>query len=270
MEVNPVAAAGFGRAADVYERSRPSYPAAAVELLASELGIEPGRAVLDLAAGTGKFTRLLAGLGADVVAVEPSEAMRTEFASAVPGVPMHAGSAEQIPLPDASVDTVVVAQAFHWFDAPRALTEIARVLRPGGGLGLVWNERDESVRWVAELSRVMQWDVRMPYAVGTDFRVVVDASERFTPCRRESFPFEQELDREGLCERVSTTSYIASMAAEEREALLDRVRELVDDFPDRFALPYVTEIFWCHRRVQPSRIACIAPRDSRTSLPRTI
>ena len=94
------------------------------------------------------------------------------------------------------------------------------MLRPRGGLGLIWNERDESVPWVAELSRVMQWDVRMPYAVGTDFRAVLDESGRFTPAQRERFRFEQELDRDGLCERVSTTSYIASMDAGERDVLL--------------------------------------------------
>ena len=247
MDVNPVAAAGFGRAADVYERSRPSYPPAAVARLAEVLGIGPARDVLDLAAGTGKFTRLVAALGARVVAVEPSAAMREEFAAVLPGVTVHEGTGEQVPLPDASVDVVVVAQAFHWFDAPRACVEIARVLRPGGGLGLIWNERDESVPWVAELSRVMQWDVRMPYQVGTDFRAVLDASGEFTPARYERFSFAQELDREGLCDRVATTSYIASMDPESREAILDSVRALVVNFPERFELPYGTEVFWCHR-----------------------
>jgi SAM-dependent methyltransferase len=247
MNVNPVAAAGFGRAAHAYERSRPSYPAVAVALLAAELRIGPGATVLDLAAGTGKFTRLLAGLGAALVAVEPSAAMRTEFAAVLPSVPLHDGTAEAIPLGDATVDAVVVAQAFHWFDPSRALREIARVLRPGGGLGLIWNERDESVPWVAELSHVMQWDVRMPYVVGTDFRAVLDASGRFTTAQRAQFTFEQELDRDGLCERVSTTSFIAAMEPNDREAVLDAVRELVADFPERFALPYATEVFWCHR-----------------------
>jgi SAM-dependent methyltransferase len=247
VEVNPVAAAGFGRAADVYERSRPSYPPAAVTRLAAELGIGPGRTVLDLAAGTGKLTRLLAELGPQLVAVEPSAAMREQFAALLPTVPMHEGTAEQIPLPDASVDAVVVAQAFHWFDAAQACAEIERVLRPEGGLALVWNERDESVPWVAELTKVIQWDSRMPYKVGTDFRVVLDETHRFTPARRERFRFEQELDRDGLCERVASTSYIASMDTAERDALLGRVRALVADFPERFSLPYVTELFWCRR-----------------------
>ena len=247
MDWNPVAGAGCGRAADVYERSRPSYPPAAVARLATELRIGPGRTVLDLAAGTGKLTRLLAELGPELVAVEPSAAMREQFGAVLPTVPVHEGTAEQIPLADESVDAVVVAQAFHWFDAARACAEIGRVLRPEGGLALVWNERDESVPWVAELTKVMHWDVRMPYQVGTDFRTVLDESRRFTPARRERFRFEQELDRDGLCERVASTSYIASMDAAEREALLGRVRELVAEFPETFALPYVTDLFWCRR-----------------------
>jgi SAM-dependent methyltransferase len=249
VDVNPVAAAGFGRAADIYERGRPSYPADAVALLAAELGIGPGRAVLDLAAGTGKLTRLLAALRPQLVAVEPSEAMRTEFAAVLPDVPVHEGTAEKIPLADAAVDAVVVAQAFHWFDAPRAFEEIARVLRPEGGLGLIWNERDESVPWVAELSRVIHWDVRRPYVVGTDFRAVIDESGRFTPARRERFRFEHELDRDGLCERVASTSYIAAMDPTERDVVLDAVRDHVAEFPERFVLPYVTDVFWCHRRL---------------------
>jgi len=248
VELNPVAAAGFGRAADVYERSRPSYPPDAVALLARELGIGAGRTVLDLAAGTGKLTRLLAELGPQLIAVEPSEAMRAEFATVLPDVAVHEGTAEAIPLTDASVDAAVVAQAFHWFDAPRALAEIARVLRPEGGLGLIWNERDESVPWVAELSRVIHWDVRRPYDVRTDWRAVLDESGRFTPARSERFAFEQDLDRDGLCARVASTSYISAMEPAQREAVLAKVREHVVDFPERFPLPYVTDVFWCHLR----------------------
>ena len=101
--------------------------------------------------------------------------------------------------------------------------------------------------WVAELSHVMQWDVRMPYRVGTDFRAVLDASGHFTRAERERFAFAQMLDRDGLCERVSTTSFIAAMSPPEREVILDSVRALVADFPEQFELPYVTEVFWCHR-----------------------
>jgi len=111
--------------------------------------------VLDLGAGTGKLTRQLRDRGLDVVAVEPSEGMREQLARAVPGAAVYAGSAEQIPLPDHSVDAVLVAQAWHWVDRGRAVPEVARALVPGGRLGLVWNIRDEREDWVAELGRIL-------------------------------------------------------------------------------------------------------------------
>lgn len=144
MSINEVAARGFSSAADVYERARPGYAAEAVDWLCERMGIGPGRTVLDLAAGTGKLTRDLVPSGATIVAVEPLDEMRAQLVEAVPGVETLAGTAEQIPLPDSSVDDVVCAQAFHWFDADRALAEIHRVLRAGGALGLIWNSRDLS------------------------------------------------------------------------------------------------------------------------------
>ncbi len=250
MTINPVAGAGFTAGAEAYERGRPSYPQAAVDRLIRELAIGPGRLVVDLAAGTGKLTRLLVPSGAEVVAIEPVTAMRQQLRMALPGVPVAAGTAEALPLGPGRVDAVTVAQAFHWFDAERALAEIARALRPGGGLGLIWNERDESVPWVKELGRAIRWDVSMPYHMGTDWRTVVDASGRFTPMGRQQFPYGQELDVDALADRVASTSYVAAMTEAERAPLLGRVRALVDGFPPRFTLPYVTETFWC-RRVGP-------------------
>ena len=141
-DIHPTAAAGFSAAAEVYERARPGYPDEAVAWVAELLGIAPGRDVLDLAAGTGKLTRQLVPFGARIVAVEPIDAMRAELERAVPGVEALAGSAEAIPLPDTSVDAVTCAQAFHWFRPEAAVAEIRRVLRPGGGLALLWNGRD--------------------------------------------------------------------------------------------------------------------------------
>ncbi|HEX8802631.1 MAG TPA: class I SAM-dependent methyltransferase, partial [Acidimicrobiales bacterium] len=148
--VNP-AALGFDANAGDYERGRPSYPAEAVALVVGRGGIGPGRRVLDLAAGTGKMTRLLLPTGADVVAVEPVAGMRAaleRLAAASPGLEVLDGTAENLPLPDGSVDAVTVAQAFHWFDPPVALAEMRRVLRPGGHLFLVWNVRDREHDWV--------------------------------------------------------------------------------------------------------------------------
>jgi SAM-dependent methyltransferase len=145
-------AASFGAAADAYERGRPPYPPEAVAWLVPDAA----RTVVDLGAGTGKLTRVLRTPGRELVAVEPSAGMHEQFARVLPGVRVLAGTAEAIPLPDASADTVVCAQAWHWVDPGRAVPEAARVLRPGGRLALAWNSRDESVPWVAELGRILR------------------------------------------------------------------------------------------------------------------
>jgi ubiquinone/menaquinone biosynthesis C-methylase UbiE len=142
LRIDELAAQGFSSVADVYERSRPGYAPEAVAWLCERLRIGCGRVVLDLGAGTGKLTRQLVFTGANLIAVEPLEEMRAELARTVPDAEAKAGTAEQIPLADASVDAVVSAQAFHWFDTERALAEIHRVLRSGGSLGLIWNTRD--------------------------------------------------------------------------------------------------------------------------------
>jgi SAM-dependent methyltransferase len=197
--------------------------------------------VLDLAAGTGKLTRLLVPTGAHVVAVEPVEAMRALLA----GVEVLDGTAEAIPLPDASVDAVTVGQAFHWFDAPAALAEIDRVLRPGGGLGLIWNERDESIPWVDEYGRIFRWQVERPYAHGVDWAAVVDASGRFSPAQHRRFGWEQVLDEDGLVDRALSTSYVATWSAERQAEVAREIRLLVAGFPALIRLPYVTDLYWC-------------------------
>ena len=148
-------AEAFGAAGDAYERGRPGYPADAVAWLAMSLGISADSRVVDLAAGTGKFTRLLGPFAQRLVALEPLEGMWRHLHEGSPAVPVVASVAERIPLRNQSVDAVTVAQAFHWFRAEEALNEIRRVLRPGGRLGLVWNRRDESVAWVAALGRLL-------------------------------------------------------------------------------------------------------------------
>jgi SAM-dependent methyltransferase len=147
-------AARFGDVADRYERARPLYPESALSELAARCRLRAGTAVLDLGAGTGKLTRQLVAIGADVVAVEPAAGMRRRLVAEVPGAPVLDGTAEDVPLPDASVEIVTAGQAFHWFDTHRALDEIARVLRPAGWLALLWHERPES-GWAAGL-----WDLR--------------------------------------------------------------------------------------------------------------
>ncbi len=234
---------GFESGSEVYERARPGYPTEAVDRLAATAGLLPGSRVLDLAAGTGKLTRQLHERGLRCVAAEPSPSMRDVFTRVLPGVPMVAATAEHVPLVDGAVDTVVAAQSFHWFDPDTALTEMARVLRPGGWLALIWNERDESDPMVAELVGISKWDVSAPYPVGMDFGSVIDRSGRFGTVERTRLPFVQELDLAAFVEQVASRSYVQVLPEVERRALLDRVEEFGSGLPHPIPMPYVTDLF---------------------------
>ena len=249
MSIADVAARGFGSASEAYERGRPSYPADAVACLVEELPIDPASLVVDLAAGTGKLTRLLVPTGARVVAVEPVTAMRQVLRDKAPGAQVLAGTAEALPFTDQVVDTVVVAQAFHWFELDKALAEVARVLRPGGGLGLVWNDRDDAVPWVGELSALIRWDDRpVPSYHEVDWATAVGRTDLFSSVEARRFRFDQRLDVDVLVDRVLSTSYIAARPAAEQAVLGEEVRQLVAGRPQPLVLPYLTDVLWCHRR----------------------
>lgn len=240
--VDPAEAWGSNESASSYERGRPSYPPAALEWLSAQLGLQTGTVVLDLGAGTGKFTRLLATTGADVIAVEPQDAMRAELARTLPGIPAKAGTAESIPLPDHSVDAVCAATAFHWFDHARAMPEIARVLRPGGRLGLIWMERDESVPWVRRMTEIIRWDGYRPYGIAYDWSSLLGLGGRFRQLERRQFPYEQLLNRQTFADRVASISYIATLSDEERVPILAACDDLVAGFAEPFALPYQCDV----------------------------
>ncbi len=224
-----------------YATARPSYPDDAIAYLSKALDTTHAT-VIDVGAGTGIFTRQIAPRCGQIVAVEPSEGMRASFKRETPGIEIRDGRDTSLPFDDASVDVITVAQAFHWFDPVAALTEFARVLRPGGRLGLIWNERDETVPWVAAMSRAMFWDQRAPYDVGMDFAPVI-ARGPFEDVQFRHFEHHQRLNRELLDQRVLTTSYIAVMNAAEQAIILDDVRSVVEEFPDEFDLPYVTSTY---------------------------
>jgi SAM-dependent methyltransferase len=237
------AAVGYERAPAAYERGRPGYPEEAVAVLAERLGLGPGATVLDLAAGTGKLTCALAATGADVVAVEPVAEMR----AALTGVRALAGTAEEIPLEGGSVHAITVAQAFHWFRGEEALAEIHRVLRPRGGLGLVWNLRDESVPWVAELTRIMEpHRGDAPRAASGAWREAFERTVLFEPLEAATFRHVHELSVEGLVARVASVSFIAALPEPDRIRVLAEVRELADG--STVELPYRTEVYWTTRR----------------------
>ena len=229
-----VHASSFGAAADSYQRGRPHYPPSVVEWLV------PRRAtsVLDLGAGTGKLTRPLVEAGLKVTAVEPSQGMREQLAAAAPGAVILAGTAERIPLPDASVDAVVVAHAWHWFDPALAVPEVARVLVPGGSLSLVWNDRDESEPWMAALGAIMHRQAAQ----------IIDTSPLlgppFGPPERMELRWQQQVTRQEVLDMVASRSYVISMPAPERAELLGEAAELLSEHPDlsgreEITMPYI-------------------------------
>lgn len=246
--IHPDAAEGFAAVAGVYERSRPSYPDAAIAHLQRRFDLGPGQRVLDLAAGTGKLTRVLVPLGVHVTAVEPLVEMRAELRRVLPEITVLDGTAEAIPLPGRAVDVATVGQAFHWFDPVAALAEIARVVRPGGGLAMLWNVRRRDEGWLADLDHIVRWG---EFARGRyderDWPSIVAASGAFSPLEHAAFPYEQHLTHEGVVERVASVSYIAAMTADERAPILDRVRELVAPIPEPVVVPYRTEVWTCTR-----------------------
>jgi SAM-dependent methyltransferase len=233
--VHRAAATGFARGVEAYERGRPDYPPEALAYLQREFDLRPGRTVVDLAAGSGKLTRQLASLGCDVIAVEPVDEMRAAIGEGIRAID---GTAEAIPLPDSSADAVTVAQAFHWFDGAKALAEIARVLRPGGALALVWNRRPvESSPLHAAISEIIA-----PYRGDAPAHSSGAWREAFAgrELAERRFEFTQRLDADGLADRVGSTSFVAALDEADRAPLLARVRALAQD--GAVDVPYVCEL----------------------------
>ncbi|MCV7257884.1 class I SAM-dependent methyltransferase [Mycobacterium shimoidei] len=224
----------FGAEAAAYERGRPSYPPEAIDWL-----LPPdAHDVLDLGAGTGKLTTRLVERGLDVVAVDPIPEMLEVLRSSLPQTRALLGTAEEIPLPDNSIDAVLVAQAWHWFDPAQAIPEVVRVLRPGGRLGLVWNTRDERLGWVRELGRIIGSD-------GDRRRTEVTLPEPFTGLEQHQVEWTNYLTPQAVIDLVASRSYCITSPTEVRTKTLDRVRELLATHPalahtGGVALPYVT------------------------------
>ena len=250
--VHVAAQEGFTNRADAYARGRPEYPAALDGWLRDALQLGPGRHAADVGAGTGKFTPLLLATGADVVAVEPVDAMRARIAPHE-RLRVQAGKAEATGLSSGSLGAIVCAQAFHWFSSRATLDEFARVLKPGGRLGLVWNVRDESVDWVAKLTRIVA-----PYEG--------DAPRFWKQTWREAFPhpalgpahetvFEHEHvgpPAQVIVDRFMSVSFIAALPAPEQAAVRQQIEALIDTHPAlrgqaTVRLPYQTRAFVCVR-----------------------
>jgi SAM-dependent methyltransferase len=255
MGVHEVAAAGFDDPND-YEAARPGYPTEALAWFRRELRIGEHTRVCDLAAGTGKLTRVLAPFTPNLVAIEPVGGMRTALAQLVPGVPIAAGTAEALPVRDAGLDAVIVAQAFHWFDFDAAARELARVVRPGGGVGLVWNARDRSRQWVDLVWSVM--DRVEKHAPWRDHENWSDTALRTMPgfgnVRAATFHHEQHLSHDDVVRRVASVSHVAVLPVPERQAVLDEVRAILANHPDTrdgstVAIPYRVDCYVAERNV---------------------
>ena len=243
--VHDAAARGFSRSADAYDRARPDYPPAAVAWLAERLGLRPGRTVVDLAAGTGKLTRPLAATGAEVVAIEPVAEMRARIGDAA--ARSLDGTAEAVPLADASADAVTVAQAFHWFDGPAALAEIHRVLRPGGALALVWNRRPLEDPVHAAIERIVApYRGDAPAHRSGAWRAAFDATTLFGPLEERTFAHSRPHDADALADRVGSTSFVAALDDGPHAEVIAAVRALAAE--GAVDVPYVCEVLVCDRR----------------------
>jgi ubiquinone/menaquinone biosynthesis C-methylase UbiE len=250
-DVHRSAAIGFDKAAEVYERARPGYPPEAIDYIVEQLRVSPHGTVVDLASGTGKLTRELVARGLNTIAVEPVEGMRRTFSSVLPDIPLLAGTAEEMPLEDNSVDAITAAQAAHWFDAARAVTEFHRVLRPGGRIALIWNVRDESFDWVRRVTEIID-----PYerANGTPrykhraWQPPFDQSLLIKAVGKRRFPYGQPMNRERFLDRFTSCSFIAILDDVSNREVLGKLSDLVRTHPDLagktdFEQPYVTEVY---------------------------
>jgi SAM-dependent methyltransferase len=245
MSTTHAAAAGFETDADRYARGRPDYPVEVAGWLRERLHLGPGKSVVDLGAGTGKFTKRLIETGAEVTAVEPAAAMRAKLGE-INGLAVLEGSAEAIPLPDGSVDAIVCAQAFHWFATRPALAEMARVLKPGGMLGLIWNSHDNSVPWVKALGdAVSPYEGDAPRFRSGKWREAFPAPG-FAPLYEEEFTNSQVGSAEQVVvDRMFSISFIATLPQSERDAVGHKLRAIVDAEPStagrkEISIPYRT------------------------------
>ncbi|MDR9879363.1 class I SAM-dependent methyltransferase [Pseudomonas allii] len=251
--VHTSAQQGFSTQAVTYAQGRPDYPRQLTGWLADTLRISAQSSVIDLGAGTGKFTRLLSTLAPTLIAVEPVAAMGAQLTKLLPDVRLLNGTAESISLPAASADAVVCAQAFHWFSTEAALAEIHRVLKPDGRLGLVWNVRDESVDWVAAIT-----DIITPYEGDTPrfhtgrWRDAF-SGKYFSQPEVTCFPYSHVgSPQEVIMDRFLSVSFIAALADEPKARVTAQLQALIDTHPalkgrDTVAFPYQTQAYVCHR-----------------------
>lgn len=236
-------ATSFGAQAGNYEVGRPDYPFEAVAWMLERMP-HGSRRIADVGAGTGKLTRVLAEApDAEVVAVDPDPVMLATLRGAVPGVPTFQGSAEQLPLPDASVDAVVLGQAWHWVDPVAGSAEIGRAVRSGGVLGLIWNIRDDRVDWVRRLTEIMHGSHAENMLAEGDPTV----SAPFSGLEQERWEWTRPVTRDVLHRMAASRSYIITASDEEKARITRELDALFDELDlhgdATIELPYVTRAY---------------------------
>lgn len=251
MEV-PKSWVGYEQIAKDYEKGRPEYPEEAVHILVDALQLQSDKQVLDLAAGTGKLTKALEFTRAQLRAVEPVSSMRAVFHEQMPTVPILDGQAEKIPLPSESLDAVVVGTAFHWFDGEKALKEIARTLKSGGGLGLIWNIFDEEVDWVKELRLLWQAGENRNAHDQMHWQRAFSTTSDFSALHHEIFRYSFPGTTQDILDRLFSAKAFGTLSDVEKADLVKRTRELLASHPatqgsETLQIPYRVEIYWCHR-----------------------
>ncbi len=251
--IHEAAAGGFAANAGGYARGRPDYPPQLDGWLREAVRLGPGKTVVDLGAGTGKFVPRLMTTGASIVAIEPVAEMRERLAADHPHVATRPGTADRMPLDDASVDAVVSAQAFHWFADAASMDEIARVLRPNGALAMIWNVRDESVPWVRRLTDlVAPYEGDVPRYHKGDWRRVFPAAG-FGPLTSCRFPHAHVgTPEQVIVDRFLSVSFIAALPEAERAQVAERLRRLIADEPSlagrsTVSFPYETVAYVADR-----------------------
>jgi SAM-dependent methyltransferase len=252
-DVHPAAAHGFQNAAEAYERGRPDYPQEAIDFIATELGAGPGAKAVDLGAGTGKFTALLAAKGPTVIAVEPVAAMRERLKEKLPNVEAIDATAQSLPFESSSVDVVTAAQAFHWFGTEEVVQEIRRVLKPGGRLVLIWNVRDEETTWVAGLTALMKpYEDGAPRFKSGAWRAAVEGAPGFGPLQERQFPYRHTLPVERVVDRFASISFIGALPEDPKQQFVHSVREFLATNAETagketLEFPYQTKVFWLEK-----------------------
>jgi SAM-dependent methyltransferase len=250
VALSSTAGRNFGERIATYVAGRPDYP---VQLLHA-LPVAEARFIVDLGAGTGKFTRMLPSGTREITAVEPDPAMAVEIESGRGGgaIKVVCAFAERLPFIDGYADLVCCATAFHWFDCARATAEIYRLLRPGGHLALMWNIRDDRTGWVAEVSRLLDRHAgETPRYSSGRWRAIL-SNPHFTLVKEESYPFSHQLAVKSIKDRVLSTSFIAGLGREEQDQVCADVDRIIEEdetlrTTETAAFPYVCELYLFRR-----------------------